>query len=68
MFGKKSNYKFDYKLHIFYQTITTMIIQTDVLWGIFALTILMVMLISPFFYERDWEDEMEQRRYRSAKR
>jgi hypothetical protein len=45
-----------------------MIIQTDVLGGIVALTMLMMMLISPFFYERDWEDEMEQRRQRSAKK
>ena len=39
-----------------------MIIQTDVLGGILALTMLFMMLVSPFFYERDWEDEMEQRR------
>jgi hypothetical protein len=43
-------------------------IQTDVLGGIVALIMLFLMLVSPFFYERDWEGEMEERRLRASKK
>jgi hypothetical protein len=46
----------------------TMQIQTDVLGGIVALIMLFLMLVSPFFYERDWEGEMEERRLRASKK